>query len=79
MLGCIFYDLVVDDMGIAWSNSKEVCGWLKTLVKQSSAVLGMERPPINTLTPTMIKGAGAPKMKLKWRPKWSPIKLKLSS
>ena len=66
---CVLYDLLVE-MKAKWTDPKEQLNHLMMLIKQSSKQLDLDRqvehrPPFNTLTMTMIRGKGAPNMKLK--------------
>ena len=65
MSGVILYELVLELNGCQ-SNAMEQVAYLLKLIRQASKACHMDRPPINSLKFTMIKGkTGAPQLKVK--------------
>ena len=66
LCACVIYDLIVE-MNVKLTSPGPQLAHILMLIKQASKAteLNLDRPPINALTMTMVKGKGAPKLKIK--------------
>ena len=64
LLGSVLLELFYE-MGGAVTRPEPVLGEIVLLIKKASKALQQDRPPINTLTMTMIRGRSGPKLKTK--------------
>ena len=65
LLGCILWELVRDELQGLITKPDEQLQFLLILIQQASRALKFAKPAINKLTLGMIRGKGAPQLKVK--------------